>query len=527
MRNYSDNAAGVIFVFRRGIHRAVAGALALAMLPLGLTATLGTALGQEAGPPPPPEYEQEGAPQSNYQSSYLPQGPDQLDQLVAPIALYPDSLVAQVLAGATYPAQLESAEQFVQQGGNYPPEQLAEQANTEPWDPSVKALVAFPQVLADLNQNLQWTVQLGNAYYNQPQDVLNAVQVMRQRAYAAGSLRTTQQLNVIYQPNDIVIVPVSPAIVYVPYYNPWLVYGEPIAVYPHYYYGPPRGIDFGTGLALGFGAGIAIGAFIHFGWGYHSWQPDWRSRAVLYQHNTYISNSVTVINHGNYGHYDRAPEARAFNQQQAARYNNVGNRATINNVPVNRGGNTFNNGGDTFNRGSNTFNRGPQTFNNGTNTYNRNGNSLNYGGNTINRGPQTFNNGGNPSARGGYSGTQNAVRLQTPQQYNRPVPQQAPQPFNRPMPQQAPQQYNQSVPQQTPQPFNRPVPQQAPQPFNRPMPQQAPQQYNQSVPQPYSRPVQQQAPQQQQHSAPQQQRSESGIHENHGGGMGAHEEHHR
>ncbi len=486
MRNYSDNAAHGILIFRRGMRQGIAGGLALAMLPL----SLGAALGQDGGPPPPPEYEQGGAPQSSYQ----PQGPDQLDQLVAPIALYPDSLVAQVLAGATYPAQLQSAEQFVQQSGNYPPEQLAEQANTEPWDPSVKALVAFPQVLANLNQNLQWTVQLGNAYYNQPQDVLNAVQGMRQRAYAAGNLRTTQQLNVAYQPNDIVIAPVSPTVVYVPYYNPWMVYGAPLAVYPHYYYGPPRGISFGTGLALGFGLGIAIGAFTHFGWGYHSWQPDWRSHAVLYQHNTYISNSVTVINHGNYGHYDRAPEARAFNQQQAARYSNVSNRTTINNVTVNRGGNTFNNGGNTvnrgntFNNGGNTVNRGPQTLNNGSNTYNHSGNTLNNGGNTVNR--------------GSYSSPGTVARPQGPQQYNHPV-QQSPQQLRGT--QQGPQQqYNRSVPQAPQQQYNRSVPQQS----NRSTPQQG----------------QQQA--QQQHNTSQQHSEGGGGHDNHGGNSG-HEDHHR
>ncbi len=545
MRNYSDHAGRGIFVFRSGIQQAIAGALAMAILPL----SFGTALGQEG---PQPEYEQEGAPQSNY----LPQGPGQLDQLVAPIALYPDSLVAQVLAGATYPAQLQNAEQFVQESGNYPPEQLAEQANTEPWDPSVKALVAFPQVLANLNQNLQWTVQLGNAYYNQPQDVLNAVQVMRQRAYAAGNLRPTQQLNVIYQPDDIVIAPVSPTIVYVPYYNPWVVYGEPLVVYPHYYYGPPRGISFGTGLALGFGLGIAIGAFTHFGWGYHSWQPDWRSHAVLYQHNTYISNSVTVINHGNYGHYDRAPEARAFNQQQAARYSNAGNRTTINNVTVNRGGNTFNNGGNGFNRGPQTsnnggngFNRGPQTLNNGGNTYNRGGNTLNNGGNTlnnggntVNRGSQTFNNGGNTANRGSYPGQENAVRAQGPQQpFNRPVQPTPPQinrgtqqaqqqQYNRPVqPVQQQQQYNRPVQQAPQQQYNRPVQQAPQQQYNRPV-QQAPQQqqYNrpvQQAPQQPSRPAPQQAPQQQ-HSAPQQ-HSDGGGHDNHDNHGGGHDDHHR
>ena len=111
--------------------------------------------------------------------------------------------------------------------------------DSQPWDPSVKALTAFPSVLANLNRNLDWTSRLGNAYYNQPQDVMNAVQAMRQRAYAAGTLRPTPQVAVVYQPQNIVIQPVNPAVVYVPIYNPWVVYGAPVPVYPAYYYVAP------------------------------------------------------------------------------------------------------------------------------------------------------------------------------------------------------------------------------------------------------------------------------------------------
>jgi hypothetical protein len=414
-----------IRVFRNGTRQAVAGALAMCLLPVSFSTALGQAQGQypsqgqeQGAPPPPPDYDNGSSGDGNYgnqnygnlnygnpgPSNYQPLAPEQIDQLVAPIALYPDSLVAQVLAAATYPAQVASAEQFVQQSGNYPPEQLAEAANTQPWDPSVKSLVAFPQVLNDLDRNMDWTTQLGNAYFNQPQDVLGAVQIMRQRAYAAGNLRTGPQLAVTYAPGDILIEPVSPSVVYVPYYNPWVIYGAPIPVYRGYYYGAPRGVVFGSGLAIGFGVGLAVGAFTHFSWGYHNWAPDWRSRAVVYNHNTYISRSVTVVNHGDYGHFDRAPQARAYNQQQAARYGG-GNR-TINNVPINRGGNTFNNGGNTVNRPANTYNRGGNTFNNGGNTLNRGGQTYNtggsaYGGNAYNRGGTV----GNPASaynRGNY-----------------------------------------------------------------------------------------------------------------------------
>jgi hypothetical protein len=432
----------VIHLFRRDarpgqqmLQRTTASVLALLMLPL----SLGTALAQDDGAPPPPD--EQGQPLQNYQP--LPQ--EQLNQLVAPIALYPDSLVAQVLAAATYPAQVVAAEQFVQQSGNYPPEQLASFANTQPWDPSIKSLVAFPNVLANLSQNMDWTTQLGNAYYNQPQDVLGSVQIMRQRAYEAGNLHSTQQLSVVYDPGNIVISPVSEEIVYVPYYNPWVVYGAPIPAYPHYYYGPPRGIAFGAGLAIGFGVGIAIGAFAHFNWGYHNWGPNWGSRTVVFNHNTYISRSVTVVNHGYYGHFDRNPQARAFNQQEAQRFGS--GRGTVNNVTINRGGNTFNRGGNTFNNGGNNYNRGGNTFNNGGNTFNRGGQqpgqqpggSFNRGaqapqqpGGSFNRGAQpmqptggSFNRGGQAPQqaggsfnRGGYGGTSQtgAYRGQAPQQ---------------------------------------------------------------------------------------------------------------
>jgi hypothetical protein len=379
----------------RWSQRLVAGALAASMLPF----TLGVAWSQEAPPPPPDTYDS-GPPQGGYE----PLPADQLDQLVAPVALYPDSLVAQVLAAATYPQQVAAAQQFVQQSGNYPPSQLAELANQQPWDPSVKSLVAFPQVLDDLNQNMNWTTQLGNAYYNQPQDIMAAVQDMRQRAYAAGNLRSTPQLEVNYAPDDIVISPVSENIVYVPYYNPWAVYGAPLPVYAGYYWGPPRGVYFAGGLALGFGVGLAIGAFGHYGWGYHSWTPNWRSHEVFYDHARFVSHSATVFNRGHFGAYNG--HAGDFHQ---VNFRNIHN-TTVNRVTVNRGGNTYNRGGNTINRGGNTYNRGGNTINRGGNTYNRGGNTVNRGGNTFqnggnsyNRGGQTYNHGAQTYNRGAYT----------------------------------------------------------------------------------------------------------------------------
>jgi len=132
----------------------------------------------------------------NYEQGYgqrQPLNAQALEQLVAPIALYPDSLVAQVLTASTYPAQVGDADRWLRAQGNATSDQIVMGADSQPWDPSVKALTAFPQVLAQMDQNLRWTTDLGNAYYNQPQDVLQAVQVMRQRAQAAGNLRSTPQ----------------------------------------------------------------------------------------------------------------------------------------------------------------------------------------------------------------------------------------------------------------------------------------------------------------------------------------------
>ena len=152
----------------------------------------------EAGPPSPPV---ETPPVANGPAAdddqSVPQGQplsaEQLDQLVAPIALYPDALVAQILAAATYPTQVVEADRWRQAQGNAPAEQIAAGAENQNWDPSVKALTAFPTVLAQMDRNIQWTTDLGNAYYNQPQDVMDSVQAMRQKAEAAGQLRSTPQ----------------------------------------------------------------------------------------------------------------------------------------------------------------------------------------------------------------------------------------------------------------------------------------------------------------------------------------------
>lgn len=240
------------------------------------------------------------APQQNPGPQGQPLAGQQIEQLVAPIALYPDALVAQVLAAATYPTQVVEADQWRQQQGDAPPDQIAANANAQQWDPSVKALTAFPSVLSQMDRNMQWTSDLGNAYYNQPQDVMDAVQRMRQRAQAAGNLRDTQQLSINQDNGGIAIEPANPEVVYVPAYNPWVVYGPPVMAFPGYYYAPPPGVFFGVGFGfgIGFGIGIPLRPWAPWGWGWHNWGCGWHDRTIVYNRTTYITRSTTVINRG-------------------------------------------------------------------------------------------------------------------------------------------------------------------------------------------------------------------------------------
>jgi hypothetical protein len=241
----------------------------------------------------------------NAQGAYAPLDAVGLDQLVAPIALYPDSLVAQILTAATYPQQVNDADNWSHQNAGLPPQQRADIANGMPWDPSVKALTAFPSVLDNLARNATWMNSLGNAYYTQPGDVMNAVQAARVQAQQAGYLRSTPQQRVYYDGGQILIAPVNPELVYVPYYNPWRIYGGWVSPYAGFYVAPPP-LGLVVGVGLGFAAvGISIGLFAHYGWGFHSWAPNWRGGPVYYNHAAYYSRSATVYNHGNFGGYNR------------------------------------------------------------------------------------------------------------------------------------------------------------------------------------------------------------------------------
>ncbi len=228
---------------------------------------------------------------------YAQQTPEQLQQLVAPIALYPDSLVAQILAASTFPEQVVEAERWLQAHPDLKGEALGQAVDQQPWDQSVKALTAFPSVLGNMDKNLSWTSSLGDAYYNQDQDVIDAVQVMRQRAQASGNLKSTPQQTVTTQGSTIVVEPASPDVVYVPAYDPWVVYGDPIVAWPDWY--PYPGIWY-DGPYLDFGIGFGIGWWGGFGWGWGHWGFDWHNRYVIHDHNRYYSGSNTFYNRNNF-----------------------------------------------------------------------------------------------------------------------------------------------------------------------------------------------------------------------------------
>jgi len=224
-------------------------------------------------------------------------------QLVAPIALYPDALVAQILAGATYPTQIVEAARLVKSNAGLKADALADAVNQQSWDPSVKALTQFPSVLDNMNQNLSWTSSLGDAYYNAPQEVLGAIQELRQRAQEAGTLKTTSQQTVTTDSatQTIVIQPAQPTVVYVPTYNPAVVYGAPVAVYPGYTSGQMLAT-----AAVSFGVGMLVGAAISNsdGWGWNNWGCNWHGGNVVYNNNVFISRSnVFAGGRGYWGGY--------------------------------------------------------------------------------------------------------------------------------------------------------------------------------------------------------------------------------
>src|SRR5271169_1021553 len=239
-----------------------------------------------------------GTTADSYSGQGVPATAEELQALVAPIALYPDALVAQVLSAATFPDQVAIASYWVEQNKSLTGSALVAAVDKQSWDQSVKALTEFPSVLHNMAANLAWTSQLGEDYHNQSAEVMAAIQTLRAKAKAAGNLKTTPQVTVVQQsPQVIVIQPTNPQVVYVPEYNPAVVYGYPYVVPAYVYVPPPSSTVVAAGI-IGFGLGIAVGAMMSSSWGYSAWGCHWYGTYGAYYHGgAYYGNSAW---HGGY-----------------------------------------------------------------------------------------------------------------------------------------------------------------------------------------------------------------------------------
>jgi len=270
-----------------------------------------------------------------------PQTASELQALVAPIALYPDSLVAQILTASTFPDEVAIANYWLGQNKSLTGSALMQEVDKQSWDPSVKALTEFPSVLENMAKNLTWTSSLGEAYHNQQADVMTAIQTLRAEAKAKGNLETTSQIKVVQQsPQVIVIQPANPQIVYVPQYNPTVIYGYPYVV-PGYVAPVYTTGDVVAAGLIGFGAGIAVGAMMSGGccsWGYSSWNCGWHGTAVVYHGGGYYGNSAWHGGYYNGGYHNSYGYNSSYNHSN---YNNY-NRNTSNTYNKNVSGNTVN-----------------------------------------------------------------------------------------------------------------------------------------------------------------------------------------
>ena len=269
------------------------------------------------------------SPQASAPAEAAPKIPDdQLDSLVAPIALYPDPLLAQVLAASTYPLEIIQLQQWLEKNKNLKDKALVDAVAKQPWDPSVQAMAALPDVVKRLADDIQWTTDLGNAFLAQQSDVMEAVQRMRSKAKDTGNLKSNEQMKVetkVIENKPVIIVEQSsPEVVYVPSYNPTVVYGAPAYPYPPISYPPPG--YYAAGMALSFGVGVAMGAAWGGGWG---WGSSWGG-----------NNDVTINNNNNFN--------RNANVNGGNRTNNIGsgNRGGSSNWqhnPQHRGGAPYSN----------------------------------------------------------------------------------------------------------------------------------------------------------------------------------------
>ena len=263
---------------------------------------------------------------------------DQLDSLVAPIALYPDGLLAQVLAASTYPLEIVQLQQWLAKNPGLKDKALADAVEKQPWDPSVQALAALPDVVKRLADDLQWTTDLGNAFLAQQSDVMEAVQRMRKKAQEKGALKSNEQqkveTQVVESKSVIVIEQANPEVVYVPSYNPTVVYGAPVYPYPPIYYPPPG--YYAAGMALSFGVGVAMGAFWGGGGGW-GWNCGWGgNNVVINNNNNFIRNSN--FNGGNRTNIGNGNRTNIGNGNRASTLPSAGGSSNWQHNPQHRGG---------------------------------------------------------------------------------------------------------------------------------------------------------------------------------------------
>jgi hypothetical protein len=257
--------------------------------------------------------------------------PDQLDSLVAPIALYPDPMLAQVLAASTYPLELVQLQQWLSKHKDLKDKALVDAVSKQPWDPSVQAMAALPDVVKRLADDIQWTTDLGNAFLAQQSDVMDAVQRMRKKAQDSGNLKSNEQqkveTKVVETKQVIVVEQANPQVVYVPTYNPTVVYGPPVYPYPPIYYPPPG--YYAAGMAISFGIGVAMGAAWGGGWG---WGCGWGG-----------NNDITINNNNNFNRNTNVSGGNRVSNQPARGGGNRGGSAGNNwqHNPQHRGGTPY------------------------------------------------------------------------------------------------------------------------------------------------------------------------------------------
>jgi hypothetical protein len=289
---------------------------------------------------------------------------DQLDSLVAPIALYPDQLLSQTLVASTYPLEIIQLQQWMEKNKNLKGQALSEAVEKQPWDPSIQAMATFPDVVSRMADNIQWTTDLGNAFLAQESDVMDAIQSMRAKAQSKGNLKTTAQQKVQTQTVQtsqgggkqvIEIQQAQPDVVYVPSYNPAVVYGAPVYPYPPIAYPPPG--YYAAGAAVAFGTGVALGAAWSGGWG---WNCGWGGGNVnVNVNNKYVNNynknvqnnfnqanfnktnynQANKINSGNWQHNPQHRGGAPYNKTSASQVQNqLANKGQGGTGAGNRGG---------------------------------------------------------------------------------------------------------------------------------------------------------------------------------------------